>query len=88
MTDERSPYTGEERDPLTTDLCDQWIDRSGRRCDAYWREEIKLAEAVHVTPSTKGGSVWGTYGPGAWRFCRVHARIFNRDRDDRKEQAS
>ena len=48
---------------------------------AYWVEEVVLDEDVHVTPSKGGNAMWGTYPAGRWRFCRMHYRIFMRDRD-------
>lgn len=65
-----------ERNPLTVDQCDKWLEVSDRQCDAYWRVEIELTEDTRV----QGGSMGGTYRAGVWRFCRMHARIFERDR--------
>lgn len=66
-----------ERDPLTVDLCDVWLDVPDHQCQSYWREEIKLATDTEVG----GKTMFGTYRAGTWRFCHMHARIFNRDRD-------
>jgi hypothetical protein len=72
-----------ERNPpqstaLDVDLCDHWLMIPDHRCQNYWREEIVLTEKTEV----RGHVMFGSYHPGTWRFCRTHARIFHRDRQD------
>jgi hypothetical protein len=70
-----------KRPPTTVleyDLCDHWHMISDHRCTSYWVEEIVLEKDTHAS----GKIMFGTYGAGTWRFCRMHARMFNRDRDD------
>jgi hypothetical protein len=59
----------------TPDLCDHYLMVPDHRCNNRWREAFVLDEPVTFT----GSVMFGTYHPGTWRFCRIHARIFKRD---------
>ena len=69
------------KSPLTHDLCDHWVNH---RCQNYWRVEVVLHSPVTV----QGKVMCGTYPAGTWRFCKMHARIFNRDVVPRKKERS
>lgn len=65
-----------EHTVLETDLCDHWLDLVDHRCQNYWRVEFDLIDWATV----RGHTMFGQYRPGVWRFCRMHAKIFERDR--------
>lgn len=60
----------------TYDLCDHWIMVGDHQCQSYWREQITLRHETRVG----GRTMFGRYHSGVWRFCRLHAAIFRRDR--------